>query len=132
MKITALRGRQMLKKILVIHPYLHDVIGGGEEVLLKILEVLIERNCDISLLGELPSGSIFDNLSFTNIRQIHYTSEVDLKPKRFQVHRRLLFCPLQLKGKLRREVGKMDLEINTLDPMYFIGVGKKSVAYIAT
>ena len=122
-------GQVAVKKILVVHPYLND-IGGAEEVLLKILEVLIERKQDCYLLGELPSGSIFDNLPLSSIKQIHYASEVDAKPKRFQAHHRLLFHHSKLKGKLRREVGKMDLEISTQDPMYFIGAGEKRVAYV--
>ncbi|MCL2642578.1 MAG: glycosyltransferase [Candidatus Bathyarchaeota archaeon] len=117
------------KKILVVHPYLND-IGGAEEVLLKILEVLIERKQDCYLLGELPSGSIFDNLPLSDVKQFHYASEVDFKPKRFQAHQRLLFRHSKLKGELRKEVGKMDLEISTQDPLYFIGAGEKRVAYV--
>ncbi|MCL1977374.1 MAG: glycosyltransferase [Candidatus Bathyarchaeota archaeon] len=118
------------KKILVVHPYLNDVIRGSEEVLLKILEVLIERKHNVTLLGELPSGSIFDNLPVSSIKQIQYDSEVDVKPKRFQAHRRLLFRHPRLKNKLCREVGEMDLEIISRDTMYLIGAGKKSVAYV--
>jgi glycosyltransferase involved in cell wall biosynthesis len=118
------------KKILVIHPYLTDVIRGSEEVLLKILEALIERNHDIILLGELPSGSIFDNISRSSIKQIPYDSEVDDKPQRFQAHRRLLFRHSKLKGKLRRVVGEVDLEICARDTMLFIGAGKKCIAYV--
>jgi len=118
------------KKILVVHPYLKDAIGGGEEVLLKILEVLTDLKHDVYLLGELPSGSIFDDLPISSIKQIHYHSDVNFKSKRFQAHQRLLFRHLKLAHKLRKEIGKMDLEITTQDTMYFIGAGKKRVAYV--
>jgi glycosyltransferase involved in cell wall biosynthesis len=118
----------VIKKILVVHPYLNDGAGGGEEVLLKILEALIERKQDISLLGKLPSGSIFDNL-LSSIKQIPYGSEVVFKPKRFSSHMRL-FRHLNLKNKLRNKVGKVDLEICTQYAMCFIGSGKNRVAYI--
>jgi glycosyltransferase involved in cell wall biosynthesis len=118
----------IVKKILVVHPYLSDGAGGGEEVLLKILETLIERKQDVTLLGKLPSGSIFDNL-LSNVKQIPYGSEAVFKPKRFSSHMRL-FRHLKLKSKLCREVGKMDLEICTQYAMCFIGSGLKRVAYI--
>jgi glycosyltransferase involved in cell wall biosynthesis len=121
--------QQMTKKVLVIHPYLND-IGGAEGVMFNILEALIERKQDLFLIGELPPGSIFDKLAHSSIKQIHYPSESELNPKRFQAHRRLLFRHSKLKGKLRREVGKIDLEISTSDLMYFIGAGKKCVAYV--
>jgi glycosyltransferase involved in cell wall biosynthesis len=120
-----------VKKILVIHPYLTDVLRGSEEVLLKILEALIEQKQDVFLLGELPSGTIFDNLPLSSIKQIPYGSEADLKPKRFQAYRRYLFRHSKLKDKLCKKVGgEMDLEISTRDTMFFIGAGKKSVAYV--
>lgn len=118
-----------VKKILVIHPYLNE-IGGAEEVLLKILETLIEQKQDCYLLGELPLGKIFDNIPSSSIKQIHYPSETKSGSKRFQAHRRLLFHHSKLKGKLRKEVGKMDLEISTSDLMYLIGASKKRVAYV--
>ena len=117
-----------VKKILVVHPYL-DVIGGAEEVLLKILETLSEQIPDVSLIGKLPSGSIFDNLPISCIKQISYGSEANFKPKHFQAYQRLL-RHLSLAYKLRRKTCKVDLEINTRDPLYFIGSGKKRVAYV--
>jgi glycosyltransferase involved in cell wall biosynthesis len=116
------------QKILVVHPYF-NVVGGAEEVMLKILEVLIERSQDCSLLGELPPRSIFDTLSVSNIKQIPYCSETDFKSKRFQTHQHLL-RHLKLKGGLRKKMGKMDLEISTQELMYSIDAGKKRVAYI--
>ncbi|MDR0797846.1 MAG: glycosyltransferase [Nitrososphaerota archaeon] len=118
----------IIKKILVVHPYFNDV-GGAEEVLLKVLESLIEQKQDCFLLGELPSGNMFDNLLISGIKQIRYDFATDFKPKRFQTHHRL-FRHLQLKGKIRRRIGKVNLEIGTQDPMYFIGVGKKRVMYL--
>ncbi|MCL2288672.1 MAG: glycosyltransferase [Candidatus Bathyarchaeota archaeon] len=118
-----------VKKILVVHPYLSDGAGGGEEVLLKILEVLIERKQDVYLLGNLPSGSIFNNLLVSSIKQIPYGSEIVFKPKRFSSHMRLL-RHLKLKRALCRKIGKMDLEICTQYVACFIGSSKKRVAYI--
>ena len=117
-----------VKKILVVHPYL-DVVGGAEEVLLKILEALTECSQSISLIGELPFGSIFDDLPISSVKQIPYGSKAVFKPRRFQAYQRLWYH-LNLMYKLRRETGKVDLEINTRDPMYFIGAGKKRVAYV--
>jgi alpha-1,2-mannosyltransferase len=118
----------LAKKILVVHPYLND-IGGAEEVLLKVLEALTEQKQEVYLLGELPKGSIFDNLAPNSVKQIQYDSE-KFEPKRFRAFQKLLFHHSSLKGKLRKKVGPMDLEISTQDPIYFIGVGKKRVAYI--
>ncbi|MDR2707679.1 MAG: glycosyltransferase [Nitrososphaerota archaeon] len=118
------------KKVLVVHPYLNDVLRGSEEVLVKILEALIDYGHEVSLLGELPSGSIFDNLLLSNIKQIPYGSEENIKPKRFQAYRRYLFGHSKLKNNLCKEVGEMDLEISTRDTMFFIGAGKKCVAYV--
>jgi len=115
------------KKVLVVHPYFNDV-GGAESVLFKILEALIERKHDCSLLGELPSSNIFGNLPVSDVKQIRY-SKIAFKSERFQTHKRLL-RHLKLKDNLRKGVGEMDLEISTQDPMYFIGSGKKRVAYI--
>ncbi|MCL2172194.1 MAG: glycosyltransferase [Candidatus Bathyarchaeota archaeon] len=118
-----------VKKVLVVHPYLNE-IGGAEEVLLKIFEALIERKQNCSLLGELPMGSIFDNLPLSSIKQFHYDSDEGFFSNYFRAHRRLLFHHSKLKGKLRKKVGKVDLEISTSDPIYFIGSGKKRVAYV--
>lgn len=117
-----------VKEILVVHPYL-DVIGGAEEVLLKILEVLTLRMQNVSLISELPSGSIFDTLPLSSVKQIPYNSKVHFKPKRFQAYQRL-WRHLTLAYKLRRKVGNVVLEINTRDPMYFIGASKKRIAYV--
>jgi glycosyltransferase involved in cell wall biosynthesis len=115
------------QNFLVVHPYFNN-IGGAEEVLFRILEALIERRQTCSLLGELPLNSIFDNLPISNITQIPY-AETNFKSRRFQTHRRLL-RHLKLKGKLRKRVGEVDLEISTQDLMYFVGAGKKCVAYV--
>ena len=83
-------------------------------MLLKILEALIEQKQDCHLLGELPTRNIFNNLPISNIKQIHYETDEELKPKHFRAHRRLLFHHSKLKGKQRKEIGKMNLEISTL------------------
>jgi glycosyltransferase involved in cell wall biosynthesis len=115
------------QKILVIHPYFY-IIGGAEQVLLKILEALVEQKQDCSLLGELPEDSTFNNLYTLNVKQISY-SDTNFRPTRFPTHQCLL-RHLKLQNKLRKKVGKMDLEVSTQEPMYFIGAGKKRVAYI--
>ena len=121
------------KKILVVHPRL-DVIGGAEVVLLKVLEVLIERKQDVFLLGELPMGSIFDSLPLSCIKQIpcdsEIASEMAFKPKRLQAYR-TMFNRSKLKGRMCRKVAiKFDLEINTQDLKYFVEIGKKRVVYV--
>jgi len=118
-----------VKNFLLVNPILSNLTGGGEEVLLKILEVLIDRKQDISLIGKLPSGNIFDNLSLSCVKQIPYNYVVDFRSKRFQVYRQL-FSQLKTRRKLRREVGEVDLEISTQYPMHFINTGKKRVAYV--
>jgi len=114
---------------LVVNPLLSDFTGGGEEVLLKILEVLIERKRDLFLIGELPSGNIFDNLPLSSVKQIRYPSNVYFRAKHFRIYRQL-FSQLRTRRKLRKKVGSIGLEISSQYPMHFVNAGKKRVAYI--
>jgi len=116
------------KKILVVHPC-YNTIGGADEVLLKILEVLVERGYDVSLLGKLRLGSIFDGLPLSDIKQIPYGSEAAPKSKRFQAYRTIINRS-KLTRKARKVVGHFDLEINTQELRYFIGASNKCVAYV--
>jgi len=115
-------------KILVIHPYLSD-IGGAEEVLINILEALMKRKHDVFVLGKFPKKSEFEKIASANITQIPYDSS-GFEIKRFQAYQKLLFKHDFLRNKLSKKIGHVDLEISTQDPMFFLGVGKKQIAYV--
>lgn len=117
-------------KILVVHPYLSD-IGGAEQVLINVLEALVEQKHEVLVLGELPKKHGFEKVASLPITQIPYESiSSRFKLKRFQAYQKLIFKHDAIRNKLSKQIGSVDLEINTQDPTFFMGVGKKQVAYI--